>query len=191
MTKRIRLGIGCATIAGILCGLPVAWFALPAPEYPIGASVSQLGITPLNSRYFIWSPDSREPIAIFARRNQVRLAHFSGSLELNRPGSAWDRIEFHFLDGKLAYHQAPYKDSLLDQDFEILQKSRLPEMLARTKNDWRINNHNNHSVDPDGPFTGQITINKREGFPFSTVVVLEVHKDRITRSRRSILVTID
>lgn len=156
----------------------------------MGANIKDLGLTRENTRSFIWATSSREPIAVFAKKRQIRLAHFSGSLELNRPNSPWHRTEFHLLDGKLAYHQAPYHDPWLAADFKALQTGRLSDLLASTKNDWRIENHNNHFIEPDGPFTGEITINLRSGYPFTTVAVLDVKSGLITRSSRSFLLTI-
>lgn len=157
----------------------------------MGANIKDLGLTPDNTRYFIWAPGSREPITVFAKRRQVRLAHFTGSIELSRPGTSLDRTELHFLDGKLAYHHAPYHDPWLAEDYKALQTGRLSDMLAKTKNDWRIENHNNHFIEPEGPFTGEITITLRSGYPFTTVAVLNVKSDLILRSSRSFLLTID
>lgn len=178
-------------VSCLCCGLPWAWFSGSLSKYPVGANIKTLGLTPGNTRYYIWSSGSREPIAQFAKRRQVQLAHFTGSIELSRINDPMDRVQFQFMDGKLAVKPQLYHDLALLEDQRVLKTGRLSDMLAKTTNDWRILNHNNHFIDPEGPFTGEITINLREGYPYTSAAILNVKNDVIIRSRRSLLLTID
>lgn len=122
---------------------------------------------------------------VFAKRRQVRLAHFTGSIELNRSGTQFDRTDLQFIDGQITYKAKIFNDEDLTDDMLILKSGRLSDMIAKTRNDWRIVNYNNHFIEPEGPFSGRITKIIREVWPIYLVVNFEVKNGLITKSSRT------
>jgi hypothetical protein len=117
----------------------------------------------------------------YCRQVDKSPAHLSGSILLCAPGSALDGFELAIADGKYSYGSES-SDAGVQADVDTLRRSNLREMLIVTANDWRIHNHDNHFVEPQGPFTGSITI-KPEGC-FGTWQDLKVRRDIIVKSRR-------
>jgi hypothetical protein len=177
-----KLAILVMLVVAACCGLPTLWFTAPKRQYPVGANIRQLGLEHEELR---WSSIGREPIQSFLTRTQTRAAHFTGSIELARPGSKFDGFQIQIIDGK-PVNAEPYGDEALKADLERLRGAHLGKMLESTQNDWRIVNHNNHFVQPTGSFTGEIIVDQGSNVFLANEAVLSVKNDIIVSVSRRI-----
>ena len=174
--------VGILTV-GCCCGLPALWLTGPQRAYPIGASISSLGVYERKDATFHWSPSSYEQVRVFAKRTGSDLAHFNGGIVLSKPGTEQDGLQIGLLDGKLASHYGVV-DPSVDLDLEVLRAQRLREMVNTTTNDWRVYNVDNHFLEPTGLFTGRLALDGGGGWVYEHHVELIVQKDVIQQVSR-------
>lgn len=132
----------------------------------------------------MWSTSVRQPFTQYATQKRISSETFTGSLTLCRPGSDVDDYELDIYKGKLAVTfvaNQPTSDKQIAEDFKHLRSGGLAEMLAHTKNDWRIYNDSGHFIDPAGPFTGTVDLYPDMIGWFET---MEVMNDKIVSSHR-------
>jgi hypothetical protein len=159
--------------------------------YGVGRTIQQLGIE--NAKYYEYSnvsPRSYERIADFFRKRRTNAAHFTGVLMLSRPGASVDGYELAVEDGKFKWTDDVLKpDESVDADLTSLKRTHLRDMLASTKNDWRIETETGHYADFAYPFTG--TIDVYPGNFFGWYVTYQVRDDYVIHSRRHLGIYVD
>lgn len=177
-----RRWIGALIGALVLLGLLIiAW---PRDKYAVGADVTQF--PELKSLNWSKSPAMREKVTEYCTRNQVSVAHFTGEIILLHEDERFNQYRIQVLDGKLGPHgRLPEGNPDLTRDFVQFRSTHLRDMLEKTRNDWRITNHNNHFIEPpDLPFTGDIYVsNGHILYTFHRMQTLKVVNNRIKSSR--------
>jgi hypothetical protein len=167
---------------GLIVG---SWITKPRRDYPTGEHMRSLGVREKPDATLDWAARSREKIVDFAKRNKIDLAHFNGSLVLTRTGSPFDGADLQLLDGRLANHARGLEgDDLIAADLRELKRGTLETMLSRTKNDWRIRIFKGRIIEPEGPFSGCVTLDGSGNPLIGTYVEIEVDSDRVVSVRR-------